>query len=336
MKTSIWICLIALFVTSVQAQDLSELYRQMLPSVVKILTAESTDLGDGMVATEEGLGSGVLISNEGLILTAAHVVQTASKIKVQFATGEVIPAEVVSSVPSADIASIQLVWNPKETFGIAPIGNSDSLEIGNQIMMVGAPYGLDFSLSVGFMSGRRILKRFTNGDIRVEFLQTDASINRGNSGGPMFNMKGEVVGIASYILTESGGSQGLGFAASSKVCKALLLDKPTPWTGLETTLLSEAASKILNLPQSRGLLVQKVVPMSPASFIGLRGGEYPLEIEETTLYLGGDIILEVNGIKIRDEDSLPVIMQSMQNRATAILKVLRQGEVLELSGSLKH
>ena len=151
----------------------------------------------------------------------------------------------------------------------------------------------------------------------------------------MFNMDGEVVGIASYILSESGGSQGLGFAASINVCKALLLEKPTPWTGLETILLSEVASKVLNLPQNRGLLVQKVVPLSPASFIGLRGGQFPLQIEGTTLHLGGDIILETNGIKIRDENSLSLIMRSMQNQNEVVLKVLRQGQIIELSGSLR-
>lgn len=333
MKKTICMTLMVALFHWAQGQDLSEMYENLLPSVVKILSSEQTDLGNGMVATEGGIGSGVLIGEDGLILTASHVVNTADQIRVEFASGEVVPADVISSVPAADISTIKIRWMPKE-YAVAKVGDSDQIKIGNQIIMIGAPYGLDFSLSVGYISGRRIKQYFANGAKRIEFLQTEASINQGNSGGPMFNMNGEVVAIASYILTESGGSQGLGFAATTKVCKELLLEKPTPWTGLEGKILPQEIAEILNVPQGSGLLVQKVVSLSPADFLGLRGGQYDLTIEGTELSLGGDIILEVNGITIRDEDSLSDINRSMQQNDTVQLKVLRGGKVVDLSGTI--
>ena len=318
----------------VSAQDFSELYEKVLPSVVKILTGEEVvDAESGYVALETGLGSGVMIDEEGHILTAAHVVQTAKKVMVQFSNGEALPAEIIYSVPLADVALIKTVYKPKNQF-FAKLGDSDEVKVGNQILMVGTPYGLEYSLSVGYISGRHTKKRFTNGVKWIEYLQTDASINKGNSGGPMFNTDGEVVGIASYILSESGGFQGLGFAASINVCKNLLLSGKNPWTGVEATILDGEVAALLNVPQEAGLLVQKVVPLSPADFLGLKGGQYEIEIEGENILLGGDIILEVKGVQIEGEESLEKILLDLQNAKKLKVKVLRAGEILALEGDI--
>lgn len=333
-KVLILVTLFFLIQLQTTAQDFSTLYENVLPSVVKIMTGEEVvDGSSGQVALETGLGSGVLIDDEGHILTAAHVVQTAKKVIVQFSDGKSFSAEVIYSVPLADVALIKTLRTPKYRKP-AKIGNSDKVKIGNQILMVGAPYGLDFSLSVGYVSGRHIEKRFTNGVKWIEYFQTDASINKGNSGGPMFNTDGEVIGIASYILSESGGFQGLGFAATSNVCKNLLLSGKTPWSGLEATTVSGEIAILLNLPQEAGMLVQKVVPLSPADFIGLKGGKYEIEIEEEKIMLGGDIILEVNGIIIKDDESLEKITLMIQKEHEVKLKVLRSGKIIELKGKL--
>jgi serine protease Do len=335
MKKLISLAVLVVFLQSqMLAQDFSELYEKVLPTVVKIMTGEEhVDSESGYVALETGLGSGVLIDEEGHILTAAHVVQTAKKVIVEFADGKSFLAEVVYSVPMADVALIKTIYKPKGR-PFAKLGDSDKIKIGNQILMVGSPYGLEYSLSVGYISGRHVQQRFTNGAKWIEYLQTDASINKGNSGGPMFNTEGEVVGIASYILSESGGFQGLGFAATINVCKTLLLSGKNPWTGLEAKILTGEIASLLNLPQEAGLLVQKVVPLSPADMMGLKGGQYEMEIEDETVLLGGDIILEVNGIEIKNDASLEKILLNLQKARTIKAKVLRAGEIVELEGDI--
>ena len=317
------------------AQDLSELYKKVLPSVVKIYTEEKVDYPSlGLVSTESGLGSGVLIDESGIILTASHVVNIANSIMVEFSNGEKVPAKVISSVPSADVALLKLTWNVKQP--AIKLGDSDKMEVGNEIMMVGAPFGLDFSMSKGYISGRRVLKKFANGSNFIEFFQTDAAINPGNSGGPMFNMNGEVIGIASYILSKSGGFEGLGFAATSNICKELLLNKDPIWIGVEAVFISKKMGEILNIPQKEALLIQKVAPLSPADLMGLKGGNATLEIDGRTTKVGGDIILAVNGIEVKGEEKFEEIFNTINENDEIVLKVYRAGKTMNIIGKIKE
>ena len=326
------ICIISI---QLKAQDLSSLYNKVLPSVVKIYTKENINHPTlGFVATSGGLGSGVLIDEEGIILTASHVVQMANSIVVEFANGETVPANIISSVPAADVALLKLAWKVKAP--IVKLGDSDKMEVGNEIMMVGSPFGLNFSMSKGYISGRRVLKKFTNGSKFIEFFQTDASINPGNSGGPMFNMNGEVVGIASYILSKSGGFEGLGFAATSNICQSLLLDTDPVWIGVEATFISEGLVSILNVPQRSALLIQKVAPLSPADLMGLKGGFAILELNEETVSVGGDIVLAVNGIEVKGEESYEAIFNAINSSNELVLKVYREGKTMNIVGKIKE
>src|SRR5213594_2348540 len=179
---------------------LSEVFKRVNPAVVEIHTKETEIARGGMAqpVNVAGLGSGVLISPDGKILTAAHVVQTADDIEVEFLTGEKIRAKVVSSEPTADVALVQLEKPPRAPF-VVKIGDSDAVDVGEQVFVVGAPLGVSHTLTVGFISGRRKPNATFSGMSRVEYFQTDAAVNQGNSGGPMFNMQGEVIGIVSYI-----------------------------------------------------------------------------------------------------------------------------------------
>ena len=217
------------FSFAVQAQQLSKLFKNVSSAVV-FIEIESFDYSqmtlDPESISSESLGSGVLISPEGLIWTAAHVVQAAELIRVEFNDGDVYEAEVLISNPNADVALIKI----KEGFqlknkSVATIADSDSVEIGDDIFIIGAPHGLKQSLSKGIISGRFTPDNLSNDFETVEFLQTDAAINPGNSGGPMFNMNGDVVGIASRIYSKSGGFEGIGFAISSNVAKKILSKK---------------------------------------------------------------------------------------------------------------
>lgn len=320
-----------------QAQSLSDLYESLSNSVVKIIIEEKDfSVREGQMVTNQGIGSGVLIDANGLVLTASHVVQTAENIRVQFLDGETIPAKVVSSAPFADVAAIQLSWAPKNKV-VAKLGDSDGVRVGDEVFLIGSPYGLDFSLSVGYISGRHKKSRFANGTHVMEFFQTDASINHGNSGGPMFNMKGEVVGLASYILSESGGFQGLGFAATSNVCKDLLLDEVTPWTGMEAVLVGGELGSALNIPQNVGLLVQKVTLFSPIGALGIRGGTIPVEYGDEVILIGGDIILAVNGTPLTTEAGIEKVAREfgqLEKGESFTLIVLREGKKHKLKGKV--
>jgi len=337
--THLFVVAICLTTHVALAQNISTLYKEVNQSVVTILT-ETKVLKEGhQVSTDEGIGSGVLISEEGEILTAAHVVNNAEKITVKFLNGEEILAKVIRSAPVADIALIKLSWMPKE-FKVAEVGDSDEVSVGQQIIVVGAPYGLEHSLSVGYISGRKEQKGRTSGFTINEFFQTDASINQGNSGGPMFNLNGEVIGISSYIITESGGFQGLGFAATSNLAKKLVIDGNRRWTGINGYFLSKGMAWILNVPFNGGLLVESVVRFSPADFAGLRGGITKANIEGNDVILGGDIILSVNDIPLTQETAERLNGASDQdnewfNQKTYKLKVLRGGNVEEITLEFK-
>src|SRR2546425_95825 len=189
-------------------QALSDVFKRVNPAVVEIHTRE-TDVARGGIAQQvsvAGLGSGVLISADGKVLTAAHVVQTADAIVVEFLTGEVLKARVVSSEPAADVALLQLERAPLDS-PAARLGDSDVVEVGDQVFVVGAPMGISHTLTVGHISARRRPSDSASALSLAEFFQTDAAINEGDSGGPLFNMDGEVVSVVSHILSRSGGSE---------------------------------------------------------------------------------------------------------------------------------
>ena len=176
--------------------------------IVRTIERTSSPTPDDGLLGASGIGSGVLISPDGKVLTAAHVVQTADRVAVEFANGMSVPARVIASEVRADVALLQLQRVPPGAVA-ARLADSDSVQVGDDVFIIGAPYGLGHSLSVGHVSGRHDMRRIVRG-VPVEVLQTDAAVNMGNSGGPMFNTNGGVVGIVSQILSQSGGFEGIG------------------------------------------------------------------------------------------------------------------------------
>jgi len=314
------------------AQSLPELYKKVNASVVVIHTMTSATAGAGdkqKVNTEEGLGSGVLISKDGLIWTASHVVHTAEYLVVKFTDEDMYEAKVISTDPLADVALIQIQGDFKlKNKHVAKIGNSDSVQVGEDIFVIGAPRGLEQTLSKGIVSGR--LKPDQHGFTPAEYLQTDASINPGNSGGPMFNMKGEVIAIASFILTESGGFNGIGFGATSNIAQKVLMEQEHIWSGAEYVYLDGDMASAFNIPQKAGLLVTTVSKGGILNKLGLRGGFIKTEIEGTELLIGGDIILSIAGLEVDD----PIFVLNLRKKIfslgtgdTYTVKYYRQGQV---------
>ena len=322
-----------------QAETLRSVFKRADPSVVVIQTThEHVVAGPKKQLTSlPGLGSGVLISADGKVMTAAHVVQTADEVKVEFSTGEVIPARVITSEPAADVALLQLSRVPPKAV-VAKLGDSDLAEVGDEVFVIGAPVGMSHTLTVGYISARRNPNNFFNGLSRSEFFQTDAAINEGNSGGPMFNMQGEVIGIVSHIVSKSGGFEGLGFVVTANLARKLLLERNPFWSGVEGFMLSGEMAKVFNIPQPAGLLVQRVASHSPASQLGLRPGTLTAVIEGEPMVVGGDIILEVQGIPIiPDGSSYTVIRErltSLKPGDKISILVLRNGEKEQLSTKL--
>ena len=315
-------------------QSLSELYQKVSPSVVVIETDEKVEDSDGHVSYLGSQGSGVLISEQGDILTAAHVVNNAENIRVTFHNGETFPAKIARLATVADVALIKLVYY-HGSYPVAKLGDSDLVDVGDDIFVIGAPYGLEYSLSKGIISGISLEQSRMAGFTFAEFFQTDAAINQGNSGGPMFNMDGEVIGLVSHILTESGGFDGIGFAATSNITRQLVIDSDRRWTGINGVLVDNELARLLNVPQPGGILIQSVVALSPAFMADLKGGNVPLNLKGQTLTIGGDIILEVNNISIVSEDSVIELIRSIffmkdDERKVFNLKILRAGKILEV------
>lgn len=317
--------------TSALAQDLSVLFEQLSPSVVTIQVTIMERAGDRDIP-KKGLGTGVVIDTTGLVLTAAHVVQDAFSITIKFSDGRYASAEVLTSVPSADVALIKM-RHPPSGLTIAPLGISAENKVGHEVMVIGAPMGFENSLSTGHLSGRVDLNMMSNGTI-LRYLQTDAAINQGNSGGPIFNMKGEVIGIVSSILSHSGGFEGIGFGVDIYTIRNTVLSQESMWTGFDGVFLSEEQAKLLNVPQRSGLLVQRVASGSFAQKLGLSGGYTRTDLGGETLWLGGDIILSIQGIACDAPHSFENIrtqLEALNEGESVLVTVLRGGKIEELS-----
>ncbi len=318
------------------AQDVSALFEELDPSVVTIEVTEYK-IKDQQISSSGGLGSGVIISSDGLIMTASHVVEFANEVRVKLQNGTSFQADVLSSSSAADVALLKLRSVPPN-LKVVKIGTSKTAKIGERVMIIGAPLGLEHSLSVGYISRKMHKNMLTNGEM-AGFIQTDASINQGNSGGPMLNMKGELIGIVSFILSQSGGFEGLGFAVDIDTAKKTLFDVNSFWTGFDGLFLSEGMAEVLNTPQKSGVLIQHITPNSFADKIGLKPGLVQAEIFGQKLWLGGDIILSIQGLKCNaphDFGNIKKQIENLKDGDQVFIEVLRRGKIIILEANFSN
>ncbi|MGQ0762820.1 MAG: S1C family serine protease [Acidobacteriota bacterium] len=309
--------------TVTDEQNNIEVYRAVAPGVVYIqsTTVVRDFFGRG---EREGAGSGSIIDEQGHILTNYHVIAGARRLSVHFGSGRNYPATVVGLDPDTDLAVIKLTEKPKEAITIVPLGDSDRLIVGQKVLAIGNPFGLDRTLTTGVISGLQRPIRGVNDQPIEGAIQTDASINPGNSGGPLLDSRGRMIGINSQIQSTSGSSAGVGFAIPVNIAKRIVPELirsgsiQRPKLGIQPRNV-ESLSAQVQLPVSYGVLIWNVQPGGPAANAGLRG---MVQTEEGDLELG-DIITGVGGERVGNSDDLYKVLNKHQIGETVDVEIYR-------------
>jgi len=307
-------------------EAMPELFERVSPCVVSIsaLGLDSFKMGSGV---STAVGSGFIIDDEGLVLTNAHVVFGRQVIIVTLDDGRKIQAELLGADPLFDLAVLRIPV-PNEGNAKAVLGDSDAVRIGQDVITIGNPFGLEQTLTRGVISG---LNRIVPGSplMAVPLIQTDAPINPGNSGGPLLNRCGDVIGINTSILAEA---QNIGFAIPINVAKRLIPDIVKhgrvirPWLGISGKLVKKELMEIINLPFVDGFLIETVESGSPAQEAGMHGGGLPVTIAGTELLLGGDILTEINGQSLDNAESFLKAIGSLKVGDKVQLTLFHKGK----------
>ena len=332
-------------VTEIDAQDapLVNLYQRVNPAVVYIEVL----VDDGETLSPLGSGSGFVIDKEGHIVTNNHVVEMADALEVIFSDGSVADAQILGTDPYSDLAVIQVDVSPER---LVPLELSDSstLQVGQRVIAIGNPFGLDGTMTVGIISalGRTLPAQVLEGGGRFsnpEIIQTDAAINPGNSGGPLLDIRGHVVGVNTAIRSATGTNSGIGFAVPVSTVRRIvpvLIKEGVyryPYLGItyDTRFTMAELAGPLGLPVTRGALIDRVTPGTAADQARLRGGDHEVEVMGTTVNAGGDIIVAIDGYKLRDfDDLIAYLVRETQVGQDVVLTVIRDGENLEISVTL--
>jgi S1-C subfamily serine protease len=308
-------------------QNNIEVYKTIAPGVVYIQSTTTVRDFFGLFSEPvEGAGSGSIIDDQGDILTNYHVIANAEKLTVSFGGGKNYPAKVVGRDPDTDLAVIRLLESPKEQMTVVPLGDSDKLIVGQKVLAIGNPFGLDRTLTTGVISGLQRPIRAQNGRQIEGAIQTDASINPGNSGGPLLDSHGRMIGINSQIESPSGASAGVGFAIPVNIAKRIVPQLvrngyvQRPKLGINPRDV-EALSGQVRLPVSYGVLIMAVQPGGAAANAGLRG---VVQTENGDIELG-DIIIAIDGQKISNNDELFKILDKHQVGETVSVEIMRNG-----------
>ncbi len=289
---------------------------------------QKQELGSGYdLRVGVGTGTGVVLHPDGFIATAAHVVEAGDPILVELKDGVTLPAEIVTLSRTEDLALLKVDKLPKGV-AWAALGDSNAVKVGQPAFSIGTPLGLTHSLTAGVVSGLRQDAR--HGLYPGHVIQTDAALNQGNSGGPLFNEKGEVIGICSYIASTSGGSQGLGFAVPSNVVRDRLFEHPIPYLGVSLRHLDQEVMALFNWPYPAGMLIESVRSGSAAEKAGLRGGSIDATVGANPVKLGGDLIIKVGDFGAEQTDKIGPWLVSLKEGALVHYTLLREGRQVEV------
>src|SRR5689334_22404092 len=312
--------------TSTDEQNNIEVYRTLSPGVVFIHSTSYARDFFGFVEPQEGSGSGSILDQQGNILTNYHVIEGAQKLSVSLGGKKDYPAVVVGGDPDTDLAVSRLTEKPPGGITVVPLGDSDKLVVGQKVLAIGNPFGLDRTLTTGVMSGLRRPIRARNDRLIEGAIQTDASIDLGNSGGPLLDSHGRMIGINSQILSPSGSSAGVGFAVPVGIAKRVVPELlrfggvRRPKLGISTRDVSSFRNQV-DLPVSDGVLIIQVARGSGAASAGLRGMQ-PTEMGDYEL---GDIIVGIDNEKVANSDDLFRVLDKHQIGEVVQVQIWRNG-----------
>lgn len=325
----------------------AQIYKAASPAVVhinaKIKVTDTSFFGIPQEREGLGTGSGFVIDEEGHIVTNAHVVENASEITVAFGDDVEVTAEVVGQDISSDLAVLKVDAKTEELKGggLVPVklGDSTKVEVGDPVVAIGNPFNLDRTLTTGVISAlQREIPALNNFSIK-DVIQTDAAVNPGNSGGPLLNMQGEVIGVNSQIQSRGGGFDGIAFAVPSSTVKRVskqLIDSGSvkhAWLGVAGVEVTPEIADVLNLGVDYGVLVGEITDGSPADKAGIKGGKTDMVIEGTSIHPGGDVIQTFDGTKVETMRELMALVDGRQPGDKVKLTWRRDGK--KMSATVK-
>ncbi len=323
-----------------QALSIYEIYKRAAPGVVQVTSTQivqvPTDPFFGnpfapQVERRQALGSGFVIDKAGHIVTNYHVIQGAKSVEVSFSNNESLKARIVGVDPSTDLAVLQVKASSRALTPL-PLGNSDTVKVGDSVVAIGNPFGLDRTVTAGIVSALQRPIEAPNGFTIDHVIQTDAALNHGNSGGPLLNAKGQVVGVNSQIETGGTGSQGnvgIGFAIPSNTVKAVVAQLiksgkvEHAFIGIGAQAVTPDLARVLRLPVKHGLLIERVEPGSGAAKAGLKPGTTQVVIAGESYLLGGDIIVRADGVTVSGLARLRDLVNARKPGDTMTLEIFR-------------
>lgn len=328
----------ALAQSRLPADGFADLNERLSPAVVNIATSQRVEGVDDLPRFPPGspmerlnsdgaaqitsLGSGFIISADGVVVTNNHVIESADAIEVILQNGQRYQATVLGRDPATDIAVLRM--HARAPLPFVSMGDSDTARVGDIVLAIGNPFGLGGSLSVGVVSARN---RNIDAGRYDDFIQTDAAINRGNSGGPLFNTDGEVIGVNTAILSPTGNSVGIGFATPTSIVRPVVDqilrygEIRRGWLGVRLANLTSAIAERAGYRGDRGAVVTRVTPSGPAAAAGLRPG---------------DIVLSFNGREVSDSRALTRMVGEAQVGAQTPIEIVRDGQRLTITATIER
>ena len=324
--------------SSAQGLSINDVYRHAAPGVVQVTSTTIVNLpadpffGDlfPQQQRQQSLGSGFVIDKAGHIVTNFHVVDGAKQVRVSFSNGASMKAAVVGTDASSDLAVLKIAASSRALTPL-PLGNSDDMEVGDPVVAIGNPFGLDRTVTAGIVSAIQRAITAPNGYTIDHIIQTDAAINHGNSGGPLLNNHGEVIGVNSQI--ETGGAEtgnvGVGFAIPSNTVKTVIAQLvregrvDRAFLGISAVPITRDLARVFRLPVSKGLLVQSIQPGSGAAVAGLKAGTTQVVLAGESYNLGGDIIVQAGGTPVASLDRLRDVVAGKKPGDTLQIRVFR-------------
>jgi len=318
-----------------EEKNVINIYDSLSPAVVNITVYKTEYINyffDMYPQQSEGQGSGAIIDKSGYIITNYHVVGDSDKVTVALSQNEkVYEADIIGIDPENDLAVIKIKNPPKNLITI-PAGNSSNLKVGQKVYAIGNPFGLDRTLTSGIISGLGRPIKTESGSVIEGAIQTDASINPGNSGGPLIDSSGKIIGINTMIISPSGGSIGLGFSIPINTALETIPELikfghvKRGWIDATFLQITPGIARALNSSVDSGLLIMQIARNGEAYKAGLRGGNEKAVYGNKIVYIGGDIIVSVNGIKISDYSALVQVLKNKKPGVTVNVEYYRDNK----------